>query len=142
MVKGVIMVFSSPSIAKEINRRYSNGMLDPAFFAGATQEDLLRFAKGCYERFGDGKKLPVVNMANAPEKLSILGTVLVRLGCTEVRIYNTGSHFVPTSFVLFFSPSPLVKERLGVRDGIRLDQLPDRYLAGALQLQTKIPAEK
>ena len=106
---------TSPAIASAIDKYYRNGTLDESVFNGASEEDLLRYVAGAYLRFGDEKKRSLFLMYNAPEKMRTVGHVLAKLGCTKIRLYDSGYHLVPTTFVLLFSPSPKVKEKLGIR---------------------------
>jgi hypothetical protein len=124
------IIFTSPVIAASLNNHFTNprgdeyggSYLDPVVFKDATQADLLRYVEGAYERFGRDKGRAVIYMANESGKAEAVGEAMANLGCTRVRIYasvNTS----PTSTVLLFSPSPVVRDALDIRSEPAPEQL-------------------
>jgi len=134
------ILFYSAEIAQSINKHYPKGVLDESVFADASQEDLLCYVAGSYLREGDDKQRAVFYMANADRKMHTVGVMLARLGCTHVRMYNSGNNSIPTSFVLLFTPNSLVKSKLGIQTEISLADLPDD-LGKILSLEEEINGE-
>jgi hypothetical protein len=131
-------IFYSSAIAAAINRQYSNNGLKGSFFDGASTDDKLRYLKGTYLRYGYNKNIAAFCMADAPAKLHTVGVLLARLGCTHVELYSTGDTMVPTSLVLLFTPSPVVKESLGIEKVVTVSDLKE--FRDTLTLDQKIDA--
>lgn len=138
------ITFTSRRIAALINSNYSvsvvwgfaserSGTLAPSVLESASRADMLRYVAGSYTRFGDYKgrfknsksTLRAFFLSpNSVTKFVLLRDVLVRLGCSNVRLYNDfGSNLVPTTYVLTFSPTAEVKAVTGIRHEISLPEL-------------------
>lgn len=130
------ITFSGSRIAAAINTSYSAdagygygmyqvGALSRSVSRDASRGDMLRYVTGAYFRFGDyngrflnSKSSPraMFSMANNYSKACVLVDFLSRLGCTNVRCYDTTRAMtVPTQIVLTFSPNDEVRACLGIR---------------------------
>ena len=95
--------------------------LDSRIFQDASQGEMLLFLKGVYGRYGSADMSSCIDMANAPHKVTTIGNVLKRLGCSNVVIYVL--EWMPHSYAVHFEPSPIVLEQLEI-EKITLE--PDR----------------
>ncbi len=87
--------------------------LDPAIFANASREEMLRFLQGVYSRYGSEDKSSAIEMTNAPFKVETIAGVLKKLACAHVTIFVLPS--LPHGYRVHFDPSPAVRERLGIQ---------------------------
>ena len=95
--------------------------LDARIFEDASEAETLLFLKGVFSRYGSTDKSSHITMANAPHKVTTIGTVLTRLGCSNVVVYVL--EWIPHSYAVHFEPSPIVLEQLEI-EKITLE--PDR----------------
>jgi hypothetical protein len=130
--------FANQAISKAINQYYTAqdhpyaigakiGYLTPPHtFKNATKPDLLRFVAGVYTRQGDrdSARRAMFDSANDPEKMLILASVLQKLGCTDVMLFRSKNE-VPTSFCLFFNPSPDVAKWVGIKRSITKEEFEE-----------------
>jgi len=86
--------------------------LDMKIFTAATENEMLRFLRGAYERFGAEDKSSNILMYNAPFKTETIGLVLKKLGCRDVAVFWLGG--MPASYQVHFNPSSVVPKNLGI----------------------------
>jgi len=123
-----ITTISSPTISAAINRYFLKGKLEASFFNGASEEELLSYAGSSYKwGCADDKKEPIIYGQNFNCTLHTVGVILCRLGCTQVKLYSTKDTMVPRCWVLLFSPSQKVKERLGIQKEAILADVMKEY---------------
>jgi len=102
--------------------------LDKTVFADATDQDLLRYVRGAYLRYGmDGVTASfAMGGLAAANKLREVGLVLSRLGCTDVRLYQTNLNWFGGGFRLLFEPSEIVARAIGAREKMTIEQVAEK----------------
>lgn len=107
--------FHSPGLAATINSFYrlegKLATLDHRHLFKASRKNQLRYLKGAYARYGrDASNL--FAMANATYKVTTIGRLLKKLGCTRVEVYTTRT--LPTGTDVFFVPGKRLARELGI----------------------------
>jgi hypothetical protein len=113
--------FDSPTIAAAIKSHYATSSgedvryLRSEALRDSTHDQLVRFVRGCYTRYGDTRSRPILHGANLAQKFRLLAEVLRRVGCTDVTLYDDHtSKRIPTAYTLTFRPTQELIKVLGV----------------------------
>ena len=117
------VTFTGAEIARFINKHYrtkesSFVSIDPRVLRTASTDQKLRYIAGAYRRYGDGtgSRRAIFSEPNACKRMTLLADVLRSVGCGNVTLYsNAGSGYIPTSYILVFSPTDEVRKRTGIQ---------------------------
>jgi hypothetical protein len=115
--------FTGTEVARFINAHYRTKVssfvsINPKVLRTASTDQKLQYIAGAYRRYGDdnGLRRAIFGEPNAYHKMTLLADVLRSVGCSNVTLYsNAGSDYIPTSYILVFSPTYEIRKRTGIR---------------------------
>jgi hypothetical protein len=120
--------FYSEELSEVFNSFYvvwgREAILDRTIFFDADIGSKLAFIEGVYLRFGY-KNANLIRMANAFNKIDIVGFVLKSLGCRNVYIYETWGT-IPRGVELIFDPDDLLKKLLMIESVLSKGYFKDK----------------
>ena len=114
--QGFVFFYSAP-LATFIEHQYTDGHLHREVLATASRGDLLRYVAGAYARAGDKQGAGIIYPQSRDKAFSV-GHALKTLGCSRVRVYFCEGY--PGTHIVTFSPSPLVRQSMGIRTAGKL----------------------
>ena len=133
--------FHGERIAASINKSYAltehapgpTGELKRSVVRSATRADMLLYVTGAYMRYGDtdlwhpkgpNPRRAFFSTANSGSKFRVLKHFLSRLGCTNIRLYDSSEAMtIPTQSYLSFSPTDEVKAATGIRREVTREEM-------------------